>query len=72
MDHGLLLLIAVVIGVIGILFVYKKSMRDIVDGLKQKDYKKVEKAQTNMFIRIAIVEIVPIIIIAIAIFDMFF
>ncbi|MCT8140349.1 hypothetical protein H1D32_23195 [Anaerobacillus sp. CMMVII] len=71
MDPGLLLLLASIIGVFGILFVYKRSMTVIVDGMKRKDYQAVEKAQTQMFVYIAIVEVIPIILIVIAILDMF-
>lgn len=71
MDQGLLLLVAVFIGVFGILFVYKKSMAEIIEAMKKKDYQIVEKAQTQMFIKIAIMEIVPVILVIIAILDMF-
>ncbi|QOY34274.1 hypothetical protein AWH56_016255 [Anaerobacillus isosaccharinicus] len=71
MDQGLLLLVAVVIGVFGILFVYKKSMAEIIEAMKKKDYQVVEKAQTQMFIKIAIMEIIPVILVVIAILDMF-
>lgn len=71
MEQGLLLLVAVVIGVFGILFVYKKSMAEIIEAMKKKDYQVVEKAQTQMFIKIAIMEIVPVILVVIAILDMF-
>ncbi|OIJ08540.1 hypothetical protein BKP35_17635 [Anaerobacillus arseniciselenatis] len=67
----ILLLIAAIIGVFGILIVYKLSMAKIVEAIKQKDYKTVNKVQTQMFVRIAIVEVIPVILIVIAILDMF-
>lgn len=66
----ILLLIAAIIGVFGILIVYKLSMAKIVEAIKQKDYKTVNKVQTQMFVRIAIVEVIPVILIVIAIIDM--
>ncbi len=71
MDQGLLLFIATVIGVFGIAYVYKTSMSVIIEGMKNKDYQAVDKAQTKMFIRIVLVEILPIILVIIAIVDMF-
>ncbi|RXI98190.1 hypothetical protein DS745_17780 [Anaerobacillus alkaliphilus] len=71
MDQGLLLLLAAVIGVFGILYVFKTSMNAIIDGMKKKDYQAVDKAQTKMFTNIILVEIVPIILVVIAILDMF-
>ncbi len=66
----IMLLIAAIIGVFGILIVYKSSMAKIIEAIKQKDYQTVNKAQTQMFVRIAIVEVIPVILIVIAIFEM--
>lgn len=71
MNQGLLLFLAATIGVFGIVIVFRNSMAKIIEGMKNKDYKVVERLQTQMFVRILLVEIVPIILIVVAIMDMF-
>lgn len=66
----ILLLVAVIIGVFGILIVFKQSMAKIVQAMKQKDYQAVNKIQIKMFVRIAIVEVIPVILIVIVVIDM--